>query len=78
MTEAKLKSIIAKQLGITEDSMTLDSALVEDLHADSLDLLDIVMGIESAFAITIEDHEYSDANTIGKIIALIDSKLSAD
>jgi acyl carrier protein len=77
MTESKLKTIVAKQLGITEESIQPDFSLVDDLHADSLDLLDIVMSIEAMFNITIEDTEYADAATIQNIVALIDSKLSA-
>ena len=75
MTEIKLKAIIAKQMGMTEDSVNTHARLVEDLGADSLDLLDIVMSIENTFNIVIEDHEYSSATTVDRVLTLIESKL---
>jgi acyl carrier protein len=76
MTETKLKNIIADQLGIIQESINLDLSLIDDLRADSLDLVDIVLSIERTFGIAIEDHEYSTATTVGKILSLIESKLS--
>lgn len=75
MTEQVLRAILAKQLGRTEDSIDLQARLVEDLGADSLDLLDIVMSIESSFNIAIEDHEYTSSNTVERVLALIESKI---
>jgi acyl carrier protein len=75
MTEQVLRTILAKQLGRTEDSIDLQARLVEDLGADSLDLLDIVMSIESSFNIAIEDHEYTSSNTVERVLALIESKI---
>lgn len=75
MIEAKLKNIIANQFGIVEESITFDLALVSDLGADSLDLVEIVMSIEQHFGIVIENQEYATADTIGKIVSLINSKL---
>jgi len=76
MTESKIKTLIAKQLGLEESSLTLQTKLVEDLGADSLDLLEIVMLIEQSFKITVEEEEYASANTIQKIIELVDSKIT--
>lgn len=75
MIETKLKSLLAKQLGITSESISPNASLTEDLNADSLDLVEIVMSIEREFAIKIEDDEYADASTVDKIAALIKSKM---
>ena len=75
MTEIKLKSLIAKQFGLPVDNIGINTSLVGDLNADSLDLVEIVMNIEREFNIKIEDTEYVDADTVDKIIKLINSKL---
>ena len=74
MIETKLKKLLAKQFGVLEDKLTLDTNVIDDLGADSLDLTELVMNIEHAFKIIIEEDEYADAHTVGKIIDLIKSK----
>jgi acyl carrier protein len=74
MIESKVKQLIAKQLGVVENTIKPDSKLVSDLGADSLDLLEIVMLIEKAFQITVEEDEYATADTLEKIVQLIKSK----
>jgi acyl carrier protein len=74
MIESKVKQLIAKQLGVVESTIKSDSKLVTDLGADSLDLLEIVMLIEKAFHITVEEDEYATADTLEKIVQLIKSK----
>lgn len=76
MIETKLKSLLAKQLGVTIESIASDASLVNDLNADSLDLVEIVMSIEKEFSIKVEDHEYVEASTVNKIVDLIKSKLA--
>ena len=51
----KIKSILAEQFGENEDSITLDTNLTEDLGADSLDLADILMGIEDEFGVRFDE-----------------------
>ena len=53
--EAKVKKIISEQLGIDEDKVTLDSHFADDLEADSLDTVELVMAFEEEFDITIPD-----------------------
>lgn len=53
--EAKVKKIISEQLGIDEDKVTLDSHFADDLEADSLDTVELVMAFEEEFEITIPD-----------------------
>lgn len=76
MIEQKVKAILAKQMGMQIDEINLDDRLVQDLGADSLDLLDIVMSLEQSFEIVIHDHEYQSADTVGRVVGLIESKIS--
>ena len=74
MIESKLKKILAKQFGILEDKITLETDVVSNLGADSLDLTELVMNIEYAFKIVIEEDEYTGAHTVGSIVELIKAK----
>jgi|688.fasta_scaffold471316_2 acyl carrier protein len=75
MTAEKLKKIIANQLGIEPNSISLENKIVDDLGTDSLDIVEIVMDVENAFSIKIEDEEYQDADTVQKIVDLINTKI---
>src|SRR6185503_18592278 len=55
--EAKVKSIIAEQLGVGEDEIKIESAFIEDLGADSLDIVELVMAMEEEFEVEIPDEE---------------------
>lgn len=74
MIETKLKQLLAKQFGVLEDKLTLETDVVNDLGADSLDLTELVMNIEHAFKIVIEEDEYAGAHTVGSIVNLIKIK----
>lgn len=75
MIEQKLKDLLAKQFGIDANDIANDDRLVEELKADSLDLVEIVMAVEKTFGIQIEEFEYQEADTVNKIAMLVDSKL---
>lgn len=64
MIEEKIKEIVSKQLGIEQSQITLESSFVDDLGADSLDTVELVMAFEEAFNIDIPDE---DAQKIAKI-----------
>jgi acyl carrier protein len=64
MVEEKVKEIIAKQLGVNAAEITPDSSFVEDLGADSLDTVELVMAFEEAFNVEIPDE---DAEKIQKV-----------
>ena len=64
MVEEKVKEIIAKQLGVDQAEVTPDASFVEDLGADSLDTVELVMAFEEAFNIEIPDE---DAEKIAKV-----------
>jgi acyl carrier protein len=74
MTKIKIKNILGKQLGIEADTISSSASLVTDLGADSLDLIEIVMKIEEAFNVAIEETEYLDAQTVNGIADLIARK----
>ena len=74
MTFEKVKKLIASQLGISEDKITEDSRLIEDLGADSLDTVEMLMTLEEEFGIQIPDEEAMGLSTIRSIVELIDSK----
>ena len=61
----KLKKIIAEVLNVEEEEMTLDSTFVDDLGADSLDIFQIIMGIEETFDIEIDNEEAEKIATVG-------------
>lgn len=64
----KVKSIIADELGIEEDSIELDSDLAEDLGADSLDAVELIMAIEEEFEIEIDDSSAQKIKTVQDIV----------
>lgn len=74
MTFDKVKSLIASQLGISEDKITPEARLIEDLGADSLDTVEMLMTLEDEFGIAIPDDEAVKLKTVGSIVELIDSK----
>ncbi len=74
MTLDKVKKLIASQLNISEDKITEDSRLIEDLGADSLDTVEMLMTLEDEFGIAIPDEEAMKLSTVKSIVDLIDSK----
>ncbi|RMG11224.1 MAG: acyl carrier protein [Deltaproteobacteria bacterium] len=69
--ESKVKSIIAEQLGISEDTIKPDSAFIEDLGADSLDIVELVMAMEEEFEVEIPDEEAENIKTVADAINYI-------
>lgn len=67
----QVKMIIAEQLDISPESITEDSVLIDDLKADSLDILDLVMTFEDTFGKTLPDEELEKIKTVGDIVKLI-------
>ena len=69
----KVKSIIVDQLGVDEDQVTADASFVEDLGADSLDTVELVMAFEEEFGIEIPDDAAEKIQTVGDAIGFIKS-----
>ncbi|RKH66347.1 acyl carrier protein [Corallococcus aberystwythensis] len=66
--EAKIKSIIADQLGVGEDEIKPESSFIEDLGADSLDIVELVMAMEEEFEVEIPDDEAENIKTVGDAV----------
>jgi len=71
----KLKGIIAEQLGVEEDKVVPDASFTEDLGADSLDAVELIMAIEEAFDIEIPDEEAEKMTTPADCVTAIQAKL---
>ena len=72
--EEKVLSIVSEQLGVPKEEVTRASAFVEDLKADSLDVVELVMEFEDEFEITIPDDDYDKIKTVGDAIDYIEEK----
>ncbi len=72
----KLKSIIAEVLNVDPDEITMETTFTDDLGADSLDVYQIVMGIEDAFDIKVEEEAAEQITTVGQAVELIKEALN--
>lgn len=75
MVFEKIKEILAEQLDIDADSITMESLLVEDLGADSLDSIDIVMSVEDEFKIEVPDEVIENMTTVADIVNFIENNI---
>ena len=69
----KVKAVIVDQLSVEEDEITMESSFVDDLGADSLDVVELIMGLETAFDIEIPDEEAEKISTVGDAVEYIKS-----
>ncbi len=67
----KVKGIIVEQLGVAEASVTMESSFIDDLGADSLDIVELVMALEEEFDIEIPDSDAEKVNTVGDVVEYI-------
>jgi acyl carrier protein len=72
---AKVKAIIAEQLGVKPEEVTEEAKFVEDLGADSLDTVELVMALEEEFGVEIPDEDAEKMTTVGAALSYIDEKL---
>ena len=75
--EQRVKEIICEQLGVSEDQVTPQASFIEDLGADSLDIVELVMAMEEEFDIEIPDEDAERIQTIGDATAYLKEKLGA-
>lgn len=71
----KIKDIIVERLDVEEDAVTMEASITEDLGADSLDVVDLVMSIEESFDVEIPDEEVENIKTVGDIVKYIENKV---
>lgn len=69
--EERVISITAEQLGIDEDKVTLESSFREDLEADSLDLVELIMAFEEEFGSDISDEDAQQIQTVGQAVEYV-------
>ena len=69
--EAKVREIISEQLGVSADEITPEASFIEDLGADSLDIVELVMALEEEFDIEIPDEEAEKIQSVGQAVDYI-------
>ena len=75
--EDKVISIVSEQLSVNKDEITRESNFIDDLHADSMDLVELGMKFEEEFGVTIPDEDYEKLRTVGDAIDYIKQKENA-
>lgn len=70
----KVRAILVEQLDVDEDAVTLESSIIDDLGADSLDVVDMVMSLEEEFDIEIPDEDIEGMKTVGDIVKFIEAQ----
>ena len=74
--QSRIISLTAKQLGLGEDEISLDSNFMDDLGADSLDTIELVMNIEEEFGIEIPDDEVEQMHTVKSVLNYVTMQVS--
>jgi acyl carrier protein len=75
--ETKVRKIVAEQMGMSEDEISRETSFVNDLNADSLDTVDLVMEFEEEFELSIPDEEAEKIQTVGQAIDYIKAHLDS-
>lgn len=70
----KLKELVVDQLGVEEDEVTMEATMQDDLGADSLDLVDLVMSVEEEFGVKVADEDLENIKTVGDIVNYIEDR----
>jgi len=76
--ESQVKEIISRQLMVDKDELTLDASYVEDLGADSLDTVEMIMEFEDEFGIEIPDEDAENLQTVGESIEYLENLLNKE
>ena len=67
----KVKAIINEQLGVNEDEITMESNFLEDFGADSLELIDLIMALESEFEIEVPEEDIEEIETVSDVVSYL-------
>ena len=70
----KLKELVVDQLGVEEDEVTMEASMQDDLVADYLDLVDLVMSVEEEFGVKVADEDLENIKTVGDIVNYIEDR----
>ena len=73
--ETKIKQIIAEKLGVSEDKVTINASFIDDLGADSLDQVELIMAFEDAFDIEIPDEDAEKLRTVKDAVDYLGNKI---
>ena len=76
-TADRVKKIVVEHLGVESDKVTEDASFIDDLGADSLDIVELVMEFEKEFNIDIPDEDAEKLRTVGDAVAYLNSKVGA-
>lgn len=71
----KVRDIIVDQLDVNENDVTMDASIIDDLGADSLDVVDLIMSFEEEFDVEIPDEEVENIKTVGDIVKYIETEI---
>lgn len=75
MVFEKVRELICSQFSVDEEKITMDTAFAEDLNADSLDVVELIMAIEEEFDIEINDSEVENIKTVGDVVNYISNNV---
>ncbi len=73
--ERRVIEIIVEQLGVSEEEVTLEASFIEDLGADSLDLVELIMAMEEEFGIEISDEDAEKIQTVQDVVSYINEHM---
>ena len=71
-TFERIRELLAEQLDIDEDKITMDSDILEDFEADSLDVVDMVMTLEDEFGVEVPDEQIENYHTVGDVVRYVE------
>ena len=69
----KVKKVLVDELGINADKITLESDIIDDLGADSLSVMQVIMALEDEFGISVEDEDVTQLRKVGNIVSYLES-----
>ncbi len=71
-TFERIRELLAEQMDIDEEKITMDSNILEDFEADSLDVVDLVMSLEDEFGVGVPDEEIENLHTVGDVVRYVE------